>query len=605
MAGNSVDSNAACGSGERDGADARIPVGIKRCPLNGDVCEWDFHRFPEPCRDGARVAVDFDGLNGHRCGSCCWVLGGILRPVHEVGQLWIVDQIENTDLLPGEFHTIRAHTSASNSLATEALLNQGEVVHGNNPAEPTATRIGPLLDGASERSLVGCGVVESCHDLDVAVALQREDEVLCPEPGVAATIDEARLKVRTDALHDVCQFGLVTRIGQVVQSHNGILPNCSPDATGAPRSGPKAHQIWHGCAVTQPAPSTQGLLNTRRSIVLGIVGLAVIVVIFWKVIPQIGSYSQAWASLEGMGYGAMALVVVTVIVYLAAYGLPFKAATPGLRYWPSQQVNQAAFAISNGVPGGGALGLAVQFGMLATRNITPTAATAAITAVGLWSTFVTLGLPIFGVAAIGLSGEGTGSYLGTAVLGIVILVAAVVAFVLVMRSPRLATAIGTLGNRCCHGLGRWIKPLRQVDVLGPVERFRADMADLLAHRWLAITGAQVAVSLTQFLILYVTVRGIEGWGNDGTSIFVVFAAFAIAQLGLMLPITPGGLGTVDAIMIAIMTQFGVAPGDATAADLVWRACSYIPQIIIGILALVLWYRTAHRRLAGGPTPAPN
>ena len=234
--------------------------------------------------------------------------------------------------------------------------------------------------------------------------------------------------------------------------------------------------------MTQEVPSTQGLLNTRRSIILGIVGLAVIVVIFWKVIPQIGSYSQAWASLEGMGYGAMALVAVTVLIYLAAYGLPFKAATPGLRYWPSQQVNQAAFAISNGVPGGGALGLAVQFGMLATRNITPTAATAAITAVGLWSTFVTLGLPILGVAAIAVSGEGTGSYLGTALLGILILVVAVVVFVLVMRSPKLATAIGRFGNRCAHGLGRWVKPLQKVDVLGPVERFRSDMADLLAHR---------------------------------------------------------------------------------------------------------------------------
>ena len=282
-------------------------------------------------------------------------------------------------------------------------------------------------------------------------------------------------------------------IGQVVQAHTGILPNRRRDATGAPHSGPWARQIWHGCAVTQPVPTTQGLLNTRRSIVLGIVGLAVIVVIFWKVIPQIGSYSQAWASLEGMGYAAMALVVLTVIIYLAAYGLPFKAATPGLGYWPAQQVNQAAFAISNGVPGGGALGLAVQFGMLATRSVTPTAATAAITAVGLWSTFVTLGLPIFGVAAIAASGQGTGTYLGTALLGILFLVVAVVVFVLVMRSPRLATAIGNFGNRCCHGLGRWIKPLQRLDVLGPVERFRADMADLLAQRWLAITGAQVAV----------------------------------------------------------------------------------------------------------------
>jgi hypothetical protein len=46
-----------------------------------------------------------------------------------------------------------------------------------------------------------------------------------------------------------------------------------------------------------------------------------------------------------------------------------------------------------------------------------------------------------------------------------------------------------------------------------------------------------------------------------------------------------------------MVSFGVSNGDATAADLVWRATSYIPQIIIGIIAIVLWYRKAGQVLA--------
>jgi len=42
---------------------------------------------------------------------------------------------------------------------------------------------------------------------------------------------------------------------------------------------------------------------------------------------------------------------------------------------------------------------------------------------------------------------------------------------------------------------------------------------------------------------------------------------------------------------------GVSGGDATAADLVWRAASFVPQIIIGVLALVTWSRTAARKFA--------
>ncbi len=42
---------------------------------------------------------------------------------------------------------------------------------------------------------------------------------------------------------------------------------------------------------------------------------------------------------------------------------------------------------------------------------------------------------------------------------------------------------------------------------------------------------------------------------------------------------------------------GVSEGDATAADLVWRAASFVPQIVIGIVALATWYRRAARKFA--------
>jgi len=48
---------------------------------------------------------------------------------------------------------------------------------------------------------------------------------------------------------------------------------------------------------------------------------------------------------------------------------------------------------------------------------------------------------------------------------------------------------------------------------------------------------------------------------------------------------------------------GVNSGNATAADLVWRASSYVPQIVIGIIALITWYRRAGETFAKSKTPA--
>lgn len=350
-------------------------------------------------------------------------------------------------------------------------------------------------------------------------------------------------------------------------------------------------------ASEEPATPPAVALDKKKSLILGLVGLAFIVIIFWKVIPMIGSYSEAWDSLKSMGTLSIILIVVMVLLYLAMYGLPFVAAAPGLKYWRAQQTNQAAFAISNGVPGGGAVGLGVQFGMLSTFGVTATSATAAITAVGLWSTFITLFFPILGVAAITLFGVSGDSHAATGLIGIAILVTVVVAFVLIMRSESLAVTIGNLGNKIIGPLRKHVKALAKLDLVPPITKFRQDMYDLLRKRWAALTLAQIAVSFTQFLILYVALRGVEGWDTAGTSFAAAFAAFSISQLGLMIPITPGGLGTVDAAMIALLVSFGASEGSATAADLVWRASSFIPQIIIGIVALLAWYRKAGQALA--------
>lgn len=337
-------------------------------------------------------------------------------------------------------------------------------------------------------------------------------------------------------------------------------------------------------------------LNKKKSIILGLIGLAFIVLIFWKVIPQVGDYDAAWSALQSMGFLALALIVVAVLIYLIAYGFPFMAAAPGLRYWRSQQTNQAAFTISNGVPAGGAVGLAVQYGMLTSFKISGTSATAAITVVGLWSTFVSLGFPIFGVLALSLSGGNT-SYSWVGPVGLVILVSSVLLFVLIMRSPRFATAIGHAANAIVRFLSKFISALKGKDLEPAISKFRADTYELLKRRWLLITIAQIGVSLTQFFILYVALRGVEGWSTSGTSILAAFGAFATSQIMLMVPITPGGLGTTDALMISLLTSLGTEKGDATAADLVWRATSYFPQMVIGVFALIAWYRKAGQRIS--------
>ena len=356
-------------------------------------------------------------------------------------------------------------------------------------------------------------------------------------------------------------------------------------------------------AATEPdAPSGSSIpkLDRRKTIIIGLIEIVVLVIIFARVLPQVGSYSDAADAIRGLSALSIAGIVVAVLGYLAWYGLPFVAAAPGLGYWRGQQINQGAFAISNGVPGGGAFGLGVQYAMFASFRYPAPAATSAIAAVGVWSIFVTLGMPILGVLAFLAAGRAQDASLLPAVIGLLVLVGSVIVFALIMRSESAARSLGSLGNRAFQALPTRFTAGRDIDLVETVLAFRTSIVTLVTTRWAHLTVAQFGVSLWQFGILYAALRGIEGWDQGGTAFLVVFGAFAISQIGLMIPITPGGLGTVDAAMVALLTSAGTDPGTATAATLVWRAASFVPQIAIGVIALIAWTRDA-AKLAADPS----
>jgi uncharacterized protein (TIRG00374 family) len=61
----------------------------------------------------------------------------------------------------------------------------------------------------------------------------------------------------------------------------------------------------------------------------------------------------------------------------------------------------------------------------------------------------------------------------------------------------------------------------------------------------------------------------------------------------MIPITPGGLGFVEAGLAATLTLAGVSSGDAVLATLAYRLVSYWLPLVLGPIA----YRLHRRRYA--------
>lgn len=352
----------------------------------------------------------------------------------------------------------------------------------------------------------------------------------------------------------------------------------------------------------QDVAPTPKMPSRTRQVVAGVITLAVLVIVFVGIIPKFGNYADAWKSIQQLSAGALLAFIAATILNIAVYPLPYQAALPGIGYGPSFVVRNTSFMISNAVPAGGAIGLGVQYAMLGGYGVGPASATAAIGITSVFNLLVTLALPALGVVAMLTQG----GVKGTEVLGAVGAVAAVgvliAVFALVLRSDGMARRIGGIGD----SMLRRVRPKMVPDGEdGPATKaavdFRDSTVDVIGSRWRFITGANVGQQLTQFLVLVVAIYGMNG-ADAGVNVVEIFAAFSLARLAGFIPITPGGLGTVDAAMIALLHTFGADESVAVAADLLWRASTFIPQVVIGIGTFLWWRRHAGK---GRPTQASS
>jgi hypothetical protein len=85
---------------------------------------------------------------------------------------------------------------------------------------------------------------------------------------------------------------------------------------------------------------------------------------------------------------------------------------------------------------------------------------------------------------------------------------------------------------------------------------------------------------------------------------LVLLAYAVAGLLALIPITPGGLGIVEAGLSALLILAGVPGGDAVVATLAYRIISYWLPIVVGPFAyLAFRLRYGPPRTGGGQGPA--
>jgi uncharacterized protein (TIRG00374 family) len=344
-------------------------------------------------------------------------------------------------------------------------------------------------------------------------------------------------------------------------------------------------------APAEPAPSRK----SRKGTVIGaLVSIVVLAAVFFFLFPKFADYGKAIDQIRAMSPWWIAALVAASLANIVVYPFTEIAAIPGLSYRAAFMSRQAAFTISNVIPGGGAVAVATQYSILAGYGVSAVRAAAAVSADGAWTYLITLGAPSIAVGLLLIAGDSIAGFKLAAALGLVIVIVSITVIAVTLRSETGARRIGGWVQRPVDRVYRLFKKTAP-NATSILMDFHTHASEMVGERWRSLTVTNVAAQFAPMLVLLAALAGLKAFPAH-LSLVQCFAAYAIALLLTMFPLTPGGLGTVDAALVALLVGFGVDSSAALAADLIWRLVWFLPQLLVGLVALGI-YKWDKRNMA--------
>jgi hypothetical protein len=324
-----------------------------------------------------------------------------------------------------------------------------------------------------------------------------------------------------------------------------------------------------------------------RRIGLRVALLLVTGISLYLLLPSVLETFSSFGSLGEIGIGwSVGMLVLEAASFLCVWELQ-RTALETREWFPVGTSQLAGYAFGKIVPGGMATSGAMQYRMLVRAGIPNRTAVAGLTAVSVLTFGSLLALPLLSLPAIVAGAPVDRGLARAALLG-------VAAFALMAA----AGAALFLSGRAVDTVGRILQTLinlirRRSPVAGVPERLRSERDALVrafGERWRTALLAALGRWVFEYGALLAALLAVGAHPRAS----LVLLAFVASSLLTMIPITPGGLGFVEAGLIGTLGLAGVEAGDAVVATLGFRLVSFWLPLPAGFVAAGLFrhrYRT--------------
>jgi hypothetical protein len=334
-----------------------------------------------------------------------------------------------------------------------------------------------------------------------------------------------------------------------------------------------------------------------------ITGVLLIVIFFYVVLPKLTTARKAIHQLGQVNVAWLIVGVVLEAISLAAYAeLTHTVLSPGSPHrFTLFRVNMSSLAASHVLPGGTAPGTAIAYRLLIDEGVPGSTAGFGLATQGVGSAVVLNGLFWFALLiSIPLTGYNP-LYGFAAIFGVILLALFAGTILLLTRGKHQAADY--LARVASH------LPFVNPDTVSSLVQKLADRIEVLLQNRQLLTRAVVwaaanwlidAASLWVFVFAF----------GKAVSPIDLLVAYGLANILAVIPITPGGLGIVEGVLIPTLVGFHVTKTIAILGVLSYRVVNFWIPIPLGGVAygsLRFGPRARQRRRlveAGGEGPVP-
>ena len=337
-------------------------------------------------------------------------------------------------------------------------------------------------------------------------------------------------------------------------------------------------------ASERPRITRAGIL--KRLLAVTVTGLAL-----YGLAPRLGAVLGAWPRLRDIKPGWFAVMAATESASLVCMCAVQRIAAQEHRLAPFLHSYLVGNAVSELVPGGAATSAALQYEMLVHEGVAPGRAGSGMTAgsVIIFGTLLVLNVLALPLVVLGVSVPS--SLLAAAWISAVLLLGIVLIGWLALRDDRFLTAVGRAAQRIVNKLRRHSEPVQ--DLPERLLAQRTAVAKAVGSHWWQALLAAAGKWVFDYLTLVFALAAVGARPN----VALVLVAYSAASLLGQLPLTPGGLGVVEAGLTGTLALIGVNGGAAVLATLAYRLFNYWLYLPAGLVGLIL-----HRRSTHSPQP---